>query len=231
SGWARAVLVGDAHPALAGHVATNDARRVADGDRVVGKVARDDGTGTYDDVLTDRGAPEDERAVAQPRPRADAHRARRGELTADRLLGIDVPVVGVRDVHVMSGPHVVADLDALVADDATPLPDHAAVSDADDGAVEHLFRRHTRRERGVRPDDAALADVDRAFAEQRRHRKADRAALAEMREPARAPVTRPDGADVDCERPSRLHEITEDAPGEVDGAENAGGFVGHCLEA
>ena len=110
-------------------------RGVADRDGVVGEVSGHDRARADHDVLADARAAEDERAVAQPRPRADAYRPRRGELPADGLDRVGVPVVGVGDVHGMARPHVVADLDALLADDAAPLPDHTAVADRDDGPL------------------------------------------------------------------------------------------------
>src|SRR5262249_58667545 len=118
-----------ASPARARLIATDATRRFADAHGVVGQVAGDARARADDHVLADVGTAEDECAVTQPRAGADAHRARRRELPADGLVAIRVAVVGVGDVHVVAGPHVVADLDAPVADDATPLPDHAAVAD------------------------------------------------------------------------------------------------------
>ena len=43
-----------------------------------------------------------------------------------------VAVVGVGDVDVVAGEHVVADLDRVVADDPAPLADEHAVADGDD---------------------------------------------------------------------------------------------------
>ena len=52
---------------------------------------------------------------------------------------IVVAVVLVGDVHVMTGPHVVPDLDREVADDATAPSDEAPVADAHDGSVRHTW--------------------------------------------------------------------------------------------
>ena len=72
-----------------------------------------------------------DRTVAEPRTVADAHRLVRPHLHADRQVDIFVAVVLVGHVHVVPGPDVVADVDALVADDADALAEHAPVADRD----------------------------------------------------------------------------------------------------
>ena len=66
-----------------------------------------------------------------------------------------VAVVLVGDVHVVAGPDVVADLDALVADDADALAERAAVADRDDRIAAQVgLRRHARADARERSDRA-----------------------------------------------------------------------------
>ena len=48
-------------------------------------------------------------------------------------------MVLVGDVDVMPGPHVVADLDREVSDDAAAPPDEAAIADRTTGSVRHRW--------------------------------------------------------------------------------------------
>ena len=74
----------DAHPALALDVPADHPRRVADGDAEVGQRAGDHRARADHDVAADVGAGQHHGAVAEPRAAADAHRAGRRELLADR---------------------------------------------------------------------------------------------------------------------------------------------------
>ena len=196
---------------LAVDVAADDARRVPDRDRVVRQVARHDRSRAHDDVPADRDAGDHDGAVAEPRRVPDAHRAGRRELPADRDVHVLVAVVGVGDVHVVAGPHVVAEHDRLVADDARALPDQAAIADLHHGMVADVERRHPRRQRHVGPEQAPGTDVDRTLAEQRRHREADHGVVAERAEPARPAAARPDRS-----HPlGALPRLLEDVAGEV----------------
>ena len=77
----------------------------------------------------DAGARQHHRAEPQPRPGAHHHRTLGHDLAGDRQIEVLVPVVLVRDVDVVAGPDVVADLDRQVPDDAAPLADQAAITD------------------------------------------------------------------------------------------------------
>ena len=76
-----------------------------------------------------RGAGQHDGAVPEPRSVADRHRALGHRLPRDRQVDVLVAVVLVGDVDVVAGPHVVADLDREVADDAAALADQAAIAD------------------------------------------------------------------------------------------------------
>ena len=92
-----------------------------------------------------------------------------------------VAVVGVGDVHVVAGEHVVADLDRRVRDDPRAASEEHAVPDAH-ARVEGrdvVARCHAGRQRARRPDDAAVADVDVLLAVDRGHGEADHRSLAE----------------------------------------------------
>ena len=175
-------------------VLADDPRGVADRDAERRQRARDHGAGAHDDVLPDRRARQHHRAVPEPRARPDAHGAGCRELLADRERDVFVAVVGVGDVDVMAGEHVVADLDREVPDDAAPLPDEAPVADGDDGNVIGDVPGHDARgERRVRTDDAVGPELDVLLAVQRGDRHADRRALAERAEPAGPRAPRADG--------------------------------------
>src|SRR5438445_11517622 len=103
--------------------------------------------------------------MTEPRPGPDRDRSRLAELESDRNERVGIAVIRVRDVHLMTGEHVVADLDRLVGDDATPTPDQAAITDADeDFGAEVLLRRHGGREAEVRSAPGALPEHDVPFA-------------------------------------------------------------------
>ena len=70
-----------------------------------------------------------DRAVAEPAAVADRDRLVLPHLGPDRQVEVFVAVVLIGDVHVVAGPDVVADLDALVADDADALAERAAITD------------------------------------------------------------------------------------------------------
>ncbi len=127
----------------------HDPRRVADRDAEVGERPGHHRAGADDDVSADPRAGQDDRAVPEPGAGADGHRLGWRELLADREAPVLVAVVGVRDVDVMAGEHVVADLDALVADDSAALADEAAVPDPHDGAGRRGPAPATRRPTGV----------------------------------------------------------------------------------
>jgi CheY-like chemotaxis protein len=96
----------------------------------VGDHAADHRAGRDHHVPTDPRARQDDRAGPEPRAAADADRAVYRELAANRDVQVLVAVVLVGDVDVGAGPHVVADLDALVRDDVAAPADHAAVADS-----------------------------------------------------------------------------------------------------
>src|SRR5690606_23934619 len=116
-------------PPDAGDVATQHPGRNAADDGVVLERPAHHRAGGDSDVPPEHGAAQDDGAVADPRPRADGDRLVRGELDADRQFGVLVPVAGVRDEHVLTEPHVVADHDRLQGGEAAPGPDHAPVAD------------------------------------------------------------------------------------------------------
>ena len=89
-------------------------------------------------MAADARAGQHDRAVPEPGPGADRHRLVLPHLHADRQVDVFVAVVLVGDVHVVTGPDVVADLDALVADDADALAERAAVADRDDRVAAHV---------------------------------------------------------------------------------------------
>ncbi|MFM8645866.1 MAG: hypothetical protein ACKODN_11845 [Actinomycetota bacterium] len=61
----------------------------------------------------------------------------------------------------MSRPHVVADVDRQMADDATTPPDETAVADAHHGRRDALLPgHHARRQSAVRPEHRVVADLD-----------------------------------------------------------------------
>ena len=81
-----------------------------------------------------------------------------------RLGGTDeilVPVVGVGDVHVVTGEHVVADDDPLVRDDAAPPPDAGSESPivTTSTSPSSCPGDDARRERDVRTDHGAAPIV------------------------------------------------------------------------
>ena len=122
---------------------------------------------------------------AEPEPRtvADRDRALGLRLLRDRPGDVLVAVVLIGDVDVVAGPHVVADVDAEVADDATALADQASIADAHDRIGEaRLARHHAGRERDLRADHRALADVDVPLVEDGVVREADDAARTEAAE-------------------------------------------------
>ena len=108
-------------------------------------------------------------------------------------------MVLVGDVDVVAGPHVVADLDRQVADDAAPPADQAAVADAHDRVGDALLAR------APCPADSDTcgpmivpgADADVALVDERRRREADHAAVAERTEAPAAPRPRPDRPELD----------------------------------
>ena len=103
-------------------------------------------------VLADARAGQHDRAVPEPAATADRDRLVLPHLRPDRQVEILVAVVLVGDVHVVTGPDVVADLDAFVADDPDPLAERAPVADRDHRiAPEAGLRRHARA-RGWRAD-------------------------------------------------------------------------------
>ena len=193
-----------------------------DRDRVVREVAGHDRAGADDDVPADRDAAEHDRAVTEPRPDADAHRARRRELPADRLVGILVAVVGVGDVHVMTGPHVVADLDRSWPTMPLPfpirqrspivmtVPSRTCSGDTPADSVTYGPIMHPAPTwMDSSPNSAATG-------------KQITLSLTEAREPPRPSMPRPDGADIDGTLPSGLHEVAEGAPHYVERAADRG---------
>ena len=118
--------------------------------------------------------------MAQPRATPHTHRSRRRELLTDRQRRVFVTVVGVGDVHVVAGEHVVADLHRVMGDDAAALADQHAVTDGDHRRVPDVVAGHdARRQRAVRTDDAPLAQLDVLLAVERSDGEADRGAVAE----------------------------------------------------
>ncbi len=102
-------------------------------------------------------------------------------------------MVLVGDVHVVTGPDVVFDLDRQVPDDPAPPAEETAIADAHDRIGEaRLTRHHPRRQRHVRPDHRVGADVDVALVEDRRWRETDDAALPERPEAATTAGVRTD---------------------------------------
>ncbi len=122
-------------------------------------------------------------------------------------------MVLIGDVDVVTGPDVVADLDALVADDADALAEHAAVADRDDRfAALVRMDGHPGRDAGKGADRAARADRDATFAEDHRRREGDHAAVAEVIEAPRLAVARPDRADPHDAIPTRMDDVAGDPP-------------------
>src|SRR5437763_10999177 len=151
--------------------------------------------------------------MTEPRPGPDRDRSRLAELESDRNERVGIAVIRVRDVHVMTGEHVIADIDGLVGDDATPPPDQAAITDADeDFGAEVLLRRHAGREAEVRSDHGALPDHDVPFAVEGRDRKTDGAAGAEGRELAGPPAARPHRPQALRLHTRRLQHVARDSP-------------------
>src|SRR5262245_12349187 len=75
-----------------------------------------------------------------------------------------VAVVLGDEVDVVARPDVVADVDGQVADEAAAPADQAPVADAHHGVGDTLLPgRHARRERHLRADQGAGADVDVAL--------------------------------------------------------------------
>ena len=106
------------------HVPADDPRRVPDRDAEVRDLAGHHRAGADHRVLPDRAR----RAARSCRGRATRRRAittgrGAGELQPGGQRHVLVAVVGVGDVHVVAGPHVVADRDRRVPDDAAPLAD------------------------------------------------------------------------------------------------------------
>ena len=210
------VLDVDIDPALTRDEPADDPRRVAHRDTEVGQHPGDDRPGTHDDMTSDRGAREHDGAVPEPARVADRDRTRRGELLTRRHVDIDVPVVGVGDVHVVAGEHVVADHDTLVRHDPAPAPDQAPVTEANDLDVAELVARgHPRRQGDVRTDHGRRADRDVPLAVERGDREADRAARAERPEALRssAPVT--DDGPTPCALPRSADRRAGDAAEET----------------
>ena len=121
-------------------------------DGVVGQLPAHDAARAHHHVAADAGAGQHDHAVAEPRAGADRHRRLGLVLHRDRALGVVVAVVHVGDVDVVAGPHVVADLDRQVPDDAAAGADQAAIADGDDagrqvGLVQHPAGR--QRDAGV----------------------------------------------------------------------------------
>src|SRR5262249_25765062 len=188
--------------------APDDPRGIADRDATVGKVAGHHRAGTDDDVLADRRARQHDRSVPEPRAVADHDGPRRRELTPDRRFGVEVPVVGVGDVHVMAGEDVVADHDALLAHDRRALADQRVVADRHHlGVTEVLLRRHTGRQARVRSEHRSLADADVALAEERGDREADRAPRTEAPEATGPRTRRADRAPLGESIPEALDDV------------------------
>jgi dinuclear metal center YbgI/SA1388 family protein len=75
--------------------------------------------------------------MAEPRSVADRHGPLRHHLLGDRQVRVGVAVVLIGDVHVVAGPHVIADDDLQMADDATPLADQASITHGDHRVAHH----------------------------------------------------------------------------------------------
>ncbi len=144
----------------------------------------------------------------EPRPVADRHGTLRHHLLGDRQVRVGVAVVLIGDVDVVTGPHVVADHDLQVADDATPLADQASVTDRDHRIAHHLLaRHHARRQGDLRSEHRALADVDVLLVEQRVRWEADHTARAETSEAFAAARVGTDRSEFDRRLPRQDHAV------------------------
>ena len=102
-------------------------------------------------------------------------------LNRDRTLHIEISMVLIGDVDVMSGPHVVADVDSQMTDDSATAADEASITDANH-RIRHTFltRNHASRKGNVRADHRVTADLDLGLVEDRCVWKADDTSLAEF---------------------------------------------------
>ena len=137
------------------------------------------------------------------------HRPFGHRLLRDRPVDVLVAVVLVGDVHVVTRPHVVADLDREVPDDAAALADQASVADAHHRVAQALLAgHHARRQRDAGAEHRALADVDVALVEDRVRREADDAAAAEVAERSGVAALRPDRTPAADGRPRSADGVT-----------------------
>lgn len=95
----------------------------------------------------------------------------------------------------MAGPHVVADVDRQVPNDARTTTDQAPIPDTHDGRRNALLPwDHAGGERDMLADHRLPADVDVALVHDRRGWEADDASLAEGTESAAGGSVGSDGA-------------------------------------
>ena len=104
-------------------------------------------------------------------------------------------MVLVRDVHVVTRPDVVTDLDRQVTDDPRAPTDETAIADAHHRSTETLLTGdHARRQRDVLTDHRVRADVDVVLVHDRRRRETDHASGTERPETPTGPGARTDRA-------------------------------------
>jgi acetyltransferase-like isoleucine patch superfamily enzyme len=134
------------------------------------------------------------------------------DLARDGQVEVFVAVVLVGDVHVVAGPDVVADLDALVADDADALAERTPVADRDDRVAAHAhLRRHARADARERADRRARTDLDALLAEHDRLRERDHRSVPEACEPASTTVPGADRAEPDRAVPRGVDHVAHHA--------------------
>ena len=117
-------------------------------------------------------------------------------------------MVLIGDVHIVTSPHIVADLNGEMPNDAAPPSDQATVTYLHDGVGHHrLSRHHAGRERHMRPDHGVRTNPDRVLVVDRRLRKTDHAAVPELPERLAFFAKRPNSPQFDDLVPPALHHF------------------------
>ena len=158
---------------------------------------RDHGVGADGDMLANRGSWKHDGAVAEPTAITNRHRLLGHRLLRNRDGEILITMVLIGDVHVMTGPNIVTDLNSEVANDSAALADQAAIADRDHWIADaYLIRHHARRQGDVRPQHGSRPNVDVPLVEDRVGRKADDAGRTKPTESFAFNTVWPNRADV-----------------------------------